>query len=60
MRRKVVKDVTDGYISLSASAKRHGMVMAPETLEVNMEATEEKRAAVSPQRKEKKSAFTKI
>ena len=42
----VVKDVTDGYVSLAAAAEQYGVVMDPETLKVDVGATREKRAAM--------------
>ena len=43
----VVKDVTDGYVSLTAATNQYGVVMDPETLKVDVGATREKRAEMA-------------
>ena len=40
----VQKDVADGYVSLKAAADSYGVVIDPQTLQVDREATREKRA----------------
>jgi len=42
----VQKDVVDGYVSLKAAADQYGVVVDPETLEVDVAGTVEKRASL--------------
>ncbi len=48
--RSVAKDVERGYVSLETAKETYGVLIDPDTFEVNHEATEERRQAITTER----------